>query len=113
MSYLMNGISALDGFLVDHTDPVGVLTKVKATLESNGKDTDEIDDAIELWTARKQPGQKGRKAVQIGESRSYSAQMIGEDGDVFVRLPVSLLGAVKGNKVSAKFEDGKIVVTLG
>lgn len=112
MAYMMNGISALDSALADHTDPVGVLGKVKATLEANGKDTEEIDEKIAFWTEKRQPGVKGRKPVGVGESRTYSVQQIGEDGDEFVRLPVSLLGVGKGQKVSALFADGQIIVTV-
>ena len=111
MLYMMNGANALDKFLVDHTDPVGVLNKVRETLSANSQDTGPIDEKIEFWTEKKQPGVKGRKPVAIGESRTYSVQQIGDDGDEFVRLPVSLLGLSKGSKVSALFADGQIIVT--
>jgi len=38
------------------------------------------------------PGERGRPAAKIGDSRAYKVQQVG-DGDPFVRLPVSLLGA--------------------
>lgn len=111
MTYMMKGVNALDPFLADHTDPVGVLGKVRETLVANSQDTDAIDEKIAFWTEKRQPGVKGRKPVAIGESRTYSVQQIGDDGDEFVRLPVSLLGLAKGSKVSALFADGQIIVT--
>lgn len=55
------------------------------------------------------PGERGRPAARVGESRSYKVQQVG-DGDAFVRLPVSLLGAVKGATVTVTFGNGVITV---
>lgn len=56
-----------------------------------------------------EPGERGRPAAKVGESRSYKVQQVG-DGDPFIRLPVSLLGAVKGGVVSVTFGTGTITV---
>lgn len=56
-----------------------------------------------------EPGERGRPAAKIGESRSYKVQQVG-DGDPFIRLPVSLLGAVKGGVVSVTFGRDGITV---
>lgn len=55
------------------------------------------------------PGERGRPAAKVGESRSYKVQQVG-DGDAFVRLPVSLLGAAKGGTVTVTFGNGVITV---
>jgi len=58
-----------------------------------------------------EPGERGRPAAKIGEDRNYKVQQVG-DGDPFIRLPVSLLGAVKGDVVSVTFgRDGITVKT--
>jgi hypothetical protein len=55
------------------------------------------------------PGERGRPAARIGDSRSYKVQQVG-DGDPFIRLPVSLLSAVKGGTVTVTFGPDKITV---
>lgn len=56
-----------------------------------------------------EPGERGRPAAKVGDSRSYKVQQVG-DGDPFIRLPVSLLGAVKGGTVTVSFGTGTITV---
>lgn len=56
------------------------------------------------------PGQRGRPGAEIGESRTYKAQQVG-DGDCFIRLPVNLLRVGKGEGVKVLFEKGVITVT--
>lgn len=54
-------------------------------------------------------GTRGRKPATVGATREYTVQEVGETG-AFVRLPVGLLGLVKGDKVSVTFDDGVISV---
>lgn len=109
---LMQGVDALDPLLASHTNPVDVLGKVRATFEKNGKDCTALDEKIALWTEIKTPGVKGRKPVKIGDSRSYKAQQIGDDGDLFIRLPVNLLGVSKGQDLRVTFDNGVISVSV-
>ena len=55
------------------------------------------------------PGERGRPAAKLGDSRAYKVQQVG-DGDPFIRLPVSLLGAVKGGSVTVTFARDGITV---
>jgi hypothetical protein len=55
------------------------------------------------------PGERGRPAAKVGDSRSYKVQQVG-DGDPFIRLPVALLGSVKGATVTVTFGPGVITV---
>jgi len=55
------------------------------------------------------PGERGRPAAKVGESRTYKVQQVG-DGDPFIRLPVSLLAAVKGGTVTVTFGRDGITV---
>jgi hypothetical protein len=57
------------------------------------------------------PGERGRPAAKIGDSRSYKVQKVGEM-DPFLRLPVGLLGLDKGQTATVTFHDGRIVVTV-
>lgn len=56
-------------------------------------------------------GERGRPAAKVGDSREYKAQQVG-DSDPFVRLPVGLLGALKGQTVTVTFGNGVITVKL-
>jgi hypothetical protein len=56
-------------------------------------------------------GERGRPAPMLGASRKYRAQQVGDDGDVFIRLPVSLLGLQKGQDVTVTFGHDGITVT--
>jgi hypothetical protein len=56
-------------------------------------------------------GERGRPAAKVGESRVYKTQQVG-DSDPFVRLPVGLLGALKGQTVTVSFGNGVITVKL-
>lgn len=113
MLALMHGASALSEELKTHSDPVGVLDKVIATFEKNGKDSADLHDLRDIFAEMRTPGVKGRKPVKAGDTRTYKAQQIGDDGDLFIRLPVGLTGAVKGSDLSATFnDDGSILVRV-
>jgi hypothetical protein len=58
-----------------------------------------------------EPGERGRPAAKIGESRTYKVQQVGES-DPFIRLPVSLLGLSKGSVALVTFNDGTITVKV-
>ena len=57
------------------------------------------------------PGERGRPAAKIGDSRSYKVQQV-NDSDPFIRLPVSLLGLVKGQSATVFFDNGVIRVKV-
>ena len=61
---------------------------------------------IVVWSGR------GRGIPQEGSTRSYKAQQLGE-ADPFIRLPVSALGASKGQVVTVCFQSGVIEVRAG
>lgn len=56
-----------------------------------------------------EPGERGRPAAKVGESRAYKVQQVGEQ-DPFIRLPVSLLGLAKGSVATVTFGNGTITV---
>jgi hypothetical protein len=57
------------------------------------------------------PGERGRPAAKVGDSRSYKVQQV-NDTDPFIRLPVSLLGLAKGQSATVTFEAGVIRVRV-
>lgn len=56
-------------------------------------------------------GERGRPAAKVGESRAYKVQQV-NDSDPFIRLPVSLLGLVKGESATVFFDNGVIRVKV-
>ena len=57
------------------------------------------------------PGERGRPAAKVGDSRCYKVQQV-NDSDPFIRLPVSLLGLVKGQSATVFFDNGVIRVKV-
>jgi hypothetical protein len=53
---------------------------------------------------------RGRVALSVGMTRSYKAQAL-EGSDAFIRLPVGVLGAFKGDEVTVEVENGRLIVT--
>ena len=54
------------------------------------------------------PTRQGRDAPTVGTERDYSTQNLGQGS--FMRLPLETLGALKGEKVTVRFEDGRLIV---
>ena len=111
LAYMLNGLSAVGQALKDHTDPVKVLNKTIENLSAGGQDVEELETLRDTFAASTSNGVRGRKAAKVGEVRPFSVQQItndkGEAGDVFIRLPLSTLGVLKGAKVYASFtKDG-------
>jgi hypothetical protein len=104
----------LGPMLVGHTDPVAVLDKVIRTVKTDADRPDLVESLDELRQkfidAKGEPGQKGRKAPSAGEVRGYRVQKI-KDGDLFIRLPVDLLGMSKGDEVFVSFDLNGINVS--
>jgi hypothetical protein len=69
-------------------------------------------NALAVEFAPQSDGQgRGRVALAVGMKRKYKAQAV-EGSDSFIRLPVGVLGAFKGDEVEAEvLEDGTIRVT--
>jgi len=63
-------------------------------------------DAAGLLTV----GKQGRSPPAVGDARVYSVQAVAND-PAFIRLPVSALGLVKGDRVAARFAAGSITVS--
>jgi len=108
LSFLMGGIGAVQKLHTDKGFTASTLDSAIDTMNEGGQDT------ASLVTLRdqlfvKSTGSRGRKAASIGDARHYSVQEVGETG-AFVRLPVGLLGLVKGDEVRVTFLDGRIVV---
>ena len=113
MSFLLEGSSAVQALLVDHTNPADVLSKAMQKIKAKNEHQD-ITDLKDMRTAflkAKGTGSRGAKALEVGASKVYSTQRVGEQGDLFIRLPVSLLVSHKGAQVEVEAcNDGTLRV---
>lgn len=114
MTFLLEGVGSVKTMLVDHTNPVDVLSKAIQKIREKNEHQDVTDLKDMLTVARKAKGGGGRgaKALGIGSSKVYSTQQVGENGDLFIRLPVALLVSHKGAQVRVEAcSDGTLRVT--
>lgn len=67
----------------------------------------DLDPALVALAAKKRPGHKGgpTKPPVAGETRQY---LVCENGRI--GIPVSVIGAAPGDKVSVKFREREIVI---
>lgn len=115
IAYMLEGLDAVGTMLASHTNPVACLETAIETLQANGKDVSELSMLRDTFANAKVPGKRGRSAARIGDNRQFSVQQVGvgeEASDVFIRLPLSTLGVVKGQRVSCRFLEGEIIVSL-
>lgn len=111
IAMMLDGIEAVQDLHNTKGFTKAVCNTAVKILEEKNKDT--LADALRDFAADTfggGGGARGKSAVKVGESREYSVQQV-KDGDLFIRLPVGLLGASKGTKVTVTFRDGDIVVS--
>lgn len=100
MAYLMGGVSAVRPLLQDHSRPAATLDKVIEFLGENdsSRDTADLQDLRDSLSPASVSGRGSRPLASVG-AKDYSVQQASENGDVFIRLPVSCLGVQKGQRV--------------
>jgi hypothetical protein len=112
IKYMMLGIDALTPILNESNDPVGALDKVISTLVDNDQDTAELVKLRDFYGEMRNIGQPGRQPVKVGDHRDYSVQQQGDEGDLFVRVPLITMPVNRGEKVRVTFEENRIVISL-
>lgn len=100
MAYLMGGVPAVKPLLQDHSSPAATLDKVIEFLGENdsARDTADLQSLRDSLSASNGGTRGARPLASVG-AKDYSVQQVGENGDVFIRLPVSCLGVQKGQRV--------------
>lgn len=112
MAYLLGGVSQVSNLLADHGDPVGTLDKAINAISTGdaSRDISDLQDLRDTFARAKASSDgRGRTQLQSG-SRVYKAQQVGE-GELFIRLPVSLLVDGKGAGVKVTVDGDRLVVT--
>ena len=112
MAYLLGGVSQVSNLLADHSDPVGTLDKAINAIATGdaSRDISDLQNLRNTFASAKGTGTRGAKGLGSSGSKVYSAQQVGE-GDLFIRLPVSLLVDGKGAGVKVTVDGDRLVVT--
>lgn len=108
-----NGCAALSDKLADHSAPVDLLDSLIEDLSGEDHDCSDLLALREMFANRRNNGQRGRKPAQAGDVRPYTGQQItidGEPGEVFLKIPVTVLGIVKHGKANVRFDNDRIVI---
>jgi hypothetical protein len=113
IKYMLNGVEGIKADLNESGDPVGALEKMISEMSSNDQDTKELEVLRDFFIDLRSVGTPGRQPVKVGDSREYSVQQAGEEGDLFVRIPVVTLPVQRGAKIVARFTENQIVIDLG
>lgn len=90
------------------SDPGMMLRKASVALSHMGQDTQELERIIAEKFPPKSAGQRGRKPVSNGETRTFKVQDV--NGQKFIRLPVSTMHLDKGDEINVKFNSSNEIV---
>ena len=112
MAFLTGGVSSAQKMLLSEgvSDPHKMCMKAAVQIESMGGEAGELNALARTFETAGTGEGRGRSRLQVGDVREYKAQQI-KDSDLFIRLPVSLLAGEKGDRISVKVEEGRLVVT--
>ena len=113
MAYMLEGINAVSKSLVDHTNPTKCLDDaMDKMLQRNANvDVSELRNLRDKFASNSTNGRRGAAPLVVGSSKVYSTQKVGDAGDLFIRLPVSLLVDRKGAQIEVEaLDDGTLVV---
>lgn len=114
-TYLTTGIVGVKALVANHKDPRKLIAKAANDVEAiPGFDVEPLNMLlVELNAAKRKGGSRGLKPVSAGQSRSYKAQLNKKTGQLFliVPLPDDVISVTQGDKVEARFENGKITLS--
>ena len=107
MAFLLQGPSVIHAKLVDHTNPVECLNKAISKILDQNESTnvEDLRDIRAAFLRSRGNGTRGANPLSVGGSKVYSTQQVGEQGDLFIRLPVGLLVNHKGAQVKVEALD--------
>lgn len=110
MSYLFTGVEKVSSQLVSRNNPTKAIDGMLEILNAQDPSRD-VSDLLALRAQFKTTtGMRGRGPLVDGESRTYKAQEV--NGSVFIRLPVDMVGAAKGDEVTVSLNGGVFTVRV-
>ena len=106
--FLSDGLEKIEKFYKGGLISAASMRRAAKAFDGN-KNGDTFRDFVQAHVSALD-GKRGRRAPAEGDTISYKAQQVGENG-LFIRLPVGMLVDEKGAKLAVSFEDGVIKVT--
>lgn len=106
--FLAEGLSLIEKNVKDSKVKVGAVRRAARELKASFPDR---ADLLSAFADKIQPVHSGRGRTQpkAGDERDYKAQKLGENGP-FLRLPLSVLDAKKGQLVTVRFQADRLTV---
>jgi hypothetical protein len=104
MTFLLEGASAVQLMLTDHTNPVKCLDDAmrKILQKNEHQDVKDLKDIRTVFSKAKAGKGRGAVGLRQGTTKTYSVQQVGEKGDLFIRLPVALLYHIREHKYRSR-----------
>ena len=110
MSYLFTGVEKVSAQLVSRNNPAKAIDGMLEILNAQDPSRD-VSDLLALRSRfATSTGTRGRGPLVDGETRTYKAQEV--NGSVFIRLPVDMVGAAKGDEVTVSLNGGVFTVRV-
>ena len=110
MSYLFSGVAKVGAMLADRNSPAKAIDGMLEILSAQDPNRD-VSDLLALRAQFKTAtGTRGRGPLVDGETRSYKVQEV--NGSLFIRLPVDMVGATKGDEVNVSLNGGVFTVRV-
>ena len=107
ITYLLEGISGIKNLIQDQININSILRKGLKELRKAGI---KAGDLYSFMEKNNTPGLRGRTIPQLGQIRTYKAQKL-NNGNTFLRLPLTSLNTDKGDHIKVLFEKNKIIVS--
>lgn len=106
IEYLLKGISGVNAMVEEKRVSKKHVKMALKALQTSGRDV----TSLEKWVRENVgPIGSGRGSPLRGESRNYRAQQV-RNGLPYVRVPVDTLEVRKGQLVTIRFDDDRIVI---
>jgi hypothetical protein len=112
IAFLINNTDGVVELIADMDKKPGKKVFLQAidSLEDKGLETNELSAYVDGLFPSSGKG-RGKQQPVDGEKRTYSVQVV-KNSAPFIRLPLSILGAVRGEEVTVTFGAKSIKVSL-
>ena len=110
VSFFCNGVNGVANDVIARKDPAGAIADLVDYLQANkpGLDVQPLRELQARFFVSK--GARGRGPLRDGETRSYKAQEV--NGSVFLRLPLDMVGACKGDEINVTLDGNTLTVRV-
>lgn len=116
LEFLSGGLETIRAFVDAGEVSAAVVARAARELEGHGGVSADAYNGLvqyveEITATPANGSRRGKQPPQVGETRTYKAQVTKSSPTPFLRLPLSNLGVSKAEEVQVTFEDGRTIVT--